>query len=130
MGASIDPNMVDHIGALHSFMVKVGLASTSQLLSVVAITLFVTLLFSCIVIGHTLEESRWMNESIPTLMIGLCTGVIVFLFIQGKSLHILLFSEEVFFFFSLIMSVFLQNIITNAVEIADKLGLCSLHQLH
>lgn len=42
---------------------------TSDHTSVVAITLFVTLLCACIVIGHLLEENRWMNESITALII-------------------------------------------------------------
>lgn len=46
-----------------------GVLSTSDHTSVVSITLFVTLLCGCIVIGHLLEESRWMNESITALMI-------------------------------------------------------------
>lgn len=42
---------------------------TSDHTSVVSITLFVTLLCACIVIGHLLEENRWMNESITALII-------------------------------------------------------------
>lgn len=42
---------------------------TSDHASVVSITLFVTLLCACIVIGHLLEENRWMNESITALII-------------------------------------------------------------
>ncbi|KAE8735001.1 Sodium/hydrogen exchanger 2 [Hibiscus syriacus] len=37
--------------------------------SVVSMNLFVALLCGCIVIGHLLEESRWMNESITALAI-------------------------------------------------------------
>lgn len=37
--------------------------------TVVSITLFVTLLCTCIVIGHLLEENRWMNESITAIAI-------------------------------------------------------------
>lgn len=33
------------------------------------IALFAALLCACIVIGHLLEESRWMNESITALVI-------------------------------------------------------------
>lgn len=43
--------------------------TTSDHTSVVSITLFVTLLCACIVIGHLLEENRWMNESITALII-------------------------------------------------------------
>ncbi|KAM7508490.1 hypothetical protein LguiA_018943 [Lonicera macranthoides] len=37
--------------------------------TVVAITVFVTLLCACIVIGHLLEEHRWANESITALLL-------------------------------------------------------------
>jgi hypothetical protein len=99
MGAPIDPTMVVQMGPLRSFLVKMGLASTSDHSSVVAITLFITLFCACIVIGHLLEENRWMSESIATLIIGLYIGVIVLLFSQGKSSHIMLFNEELFFSF-------------------------------
>lgn len=46
-----------------------ALGTTSDHASVVAITVFVTLLSACIVIGHLLEETRWMNESITALLI-------------------------------------------------------------
>lgn len=51
--------------------------STSDHSSVVSITLFVTLLCACIVIGHLLEENRWMNESITALII-VSTCIILF----------------------------------------------------
>ncbi|MBA0661976.1 hypothetical protein Goklo_006186, partial [Gossypium klotzschianum] len=35
----------------------------------VSINIFVALLCACIVIGHLLEENRWMNESITALII-------------------------------------------------------------
>lgn len=37
--------------------------------SVVSMNLFVALLCACIVLGHLLEETRWMNESITALII-------------------------------------------------------------
>ncbi|KAG8372995.1 hypothetical protein BUALT_Bualt12G0125000 [Buddleja alternifolia] len=75
--------------------------STSDHTSVVAITLFVTLLCACIVIGHLLEESRWMNESITALIIGVCTGVLILVMSGGKSSHLLVFSEDLFFIYLL-----------------------------
>lgn len=45
------------------------LATTSDYTSVVSMNLFVALLCGCIVIGHLLEENRWMNESITALII-------------------------------------------------------------
>lgn len=48
---------------------KMNLLTTSDHGSVVSINLFVALICACIIIGHLLEESRWMNESITALMI-------------------------------------------------------------
>lgn len=36
---------------------------------VVSMCLFVFLLCACIVLGHLLEENRWMNESITALLL-------------------------------------------------------------
>ncbi|XP_060197856.1 sodium/hydrogen exchanger 2-like [Lycium barbarum] len=75
--------------------------STSDHQSVVSINLFVALICACIVIGHLLEENRWMNESITALVIGLCTGVVILLISGGKNSHILVFSEDLFFIYLL-----------------------------
>ncbi|KAL3812790.1 hypothetical protein ACJIZ3_014058 [Penstemon smallii] len=75
--------------------------STSDHASVVSITLFVTLLCACIVIGHLLEENRWMNESITALIIGVGTGVVILLLSGGKSSHLMVFSEDLFFIYLL-----------------------------
>ena len=56
------------MGHLNS-LAELGMRSTSDQVSVDSITLFVTLLCACIVIGHLLEEYRWMNESITALFI-------------------------------------------------------------
>ncbi|KAJ9154443.1 hypothetical protein P3X46_027775 [Hevea brasiliensis] len=69
--------------------------------SVVSINLFVALLCACIIIGHLLEENRWMNESITALAIGLCTGVVILLTTGGKSSRLLVFSEDLFFIYLL-----------------------------
>ena len=45
------------------------LSSTSDHTSVVSLNVFIVLLCICIVIGHLLEENRWMNESITALII-------------------------------------------------------------
>jgi sodium/hydrogen exchanger 8 len=88
------------MGPLRSFLVKMGLASTSDYSSVVAITLFITLLYACIVIGHLLEKNRWMSESIATLIIGLYIRLIVLLFSQVKISHTMLFNEDLVFHLS------------------------------
>ncbi|XP_009777204.1 sodium/hydrogen exchanger 1-like [Nicotiana sylvestris] len=69
--------------------------------SVVSINLFVALMCACIVIGHLLEENRWMNESITALTIGLCTGVWILLISGGKSSHVFMFSADLFFIYLL-----------------------------
>ncbi|KAI3469449.1 hypothetical protein Pfo_026112 [Paulownia fortunei] len=78
-----------------------NILSTSDHTSVVSITLFVTLLCACIVIGHLLEENRWMNESITALIIGVGTGVVILLISGGKSSHLMVFSEDLFFIYLL-----------------------------
>ncbi|KAK4852486.1 hypothetical protein QYF36_024594 [Acer negundo] len=75
--------------------------ATSDHASVVSMNLFVALLCACIVIGHLLEESRWMNESITALVIGVTTGVVILLISGGKSSHLLVFSEDLFFIYLL-----------------------------
>lgn len=114
------------------------LSTTSDHASVVSINLFIALLCACIVIGHLLEETKWMNESITALILvslsqimilkfpisekiwnawlfsfpssssyhffwfqGLCTGVVILLTTKGKSSHILVFSEDLFFIYLL-----------------------------
>ncbi|CAL0308908.1 unnamed protein product [Lupinus luteus] len=69
--------------------------------SVVSMNIFVALLCACIVLGHLLEEYRWINESITALSIGLCTGVVILMFSGGKSSHLLVFSEDLFFIYLL-----------------------------
>ncbi|XP_010904755.1 sodium/hydrogen exchanger 1 isoform X1 [Elaeis guineensis] len=86
---------------LGSVLIKMGVFSASDRISVVSINLFVALLCACIVIGHLLEENRWMNESITALFIGLCTGVVILLTTQGRSSHLLVFSEDLFFIYLL-----------------------------
>jgi hypothetical protein len=57
------PGLVAHL-------VRLGvLSSTSDHASVVSINLFVALLCACIVLGHLIEENRWLNESITALVI-------------------------------------------------------------
>lgn len=86
---------------LSSVLSKLQMLSTSDHASVVSMNLFVALLCACIVIGHLLEENRWMNESITALLIGLCTGVVILLISGGKSSHLLVFSEDLFFIYIL-----------------------------
>ncbi|KAG7969030.1 hypothetical protein I3843_07G010000 [Carya illinoinensis] len=86
---------------LSSVIPKLQMLFTSDHASVVSMNLFVALLCACIVIGHLLEENRWMNESITALVIGVCTGVVILLTSGGKSSHIFVFSEDLFFIYLL-----------------------------
>ncbi|XP_074320897.1 sodium/hydrogen exchanger 2-like [Silene latifolia] len=83
------------------FLSKADMLTTSDHTSVVSMNLFVALLCGCIVLGHLLEENRWMNESITALLIGLGTGVVILLISGGKSSHLLVFSEDLFFIYLL-----------------------------
>lgn len=82
-------------------LAKINMLMTSDHSSVVSMNLFVALLCACIVVGHLLEEYRWMNESITALAIGLCTGVVILLTTQGKSSRLMVFSEDLFFIYLL-----------------------------
>ncbi|GMH13189.1 hypothetical protein Nepgr_015030 [Nepenthes gracilis] len=86
---------------LSSLFARSEMLSTSDYNSIISINLFVALLLACIVIGHLVEETRWMNASITALLIGLCTGVVILLLSGGKSSHVLVFSEEIFFIYLL-----------------------------
>ncbi|KAL8214911.1 hypothetical protein R6Q57_004360 [Mikania cordata] len=77
------------------------LSSESDIDFVHHIALFTALLCACIVFGHLLEESRWINESITALTIGLGTGSIILLTSGGTSSHILEFKQEFFFIYLL-----------------------------
>ncbi|RWW43696.1 hypothetical protein BHE74_00050614 [Ensete ventricosum] len=46
-----------------------GVVSATDYTSVASINIFVALLCACIVIGHLLEEHRWINEAITALVI-------------------------------------------------------------
>nr|ADD70241.1 Na/H antiporter [Bruguiera gymnorhiza] len=84
-----------------SVVSRLQMLYTSDHSSVVSMNLFVALLCACIVISHLLEENRWMNESITALIIGLCTGVVILLVSGGRSSHLLVFSEDLFFIYLL-----------------------------
>ncbi|CAI0379250.1 unnamed protein product [Linum tenue] len=68
---------------------------------VVPITIFVAVLCLCLVIGHLLEENRWVNESITAIFIGGLTGILILVLRKGQSSHLLRFSEELFFIYLL-----------------------------
>ncbi|KAL9235070.1 hypothetical protein vseg_009866 [Gypsophila vaccaria] len=69
--------------------------------TVISITVFFTLICLCIIIGHLLEENRWANESITSLLLGLLSGGIVLWIKKGQSSRILVFNEELFFIYLL-----------------------------
>nr|XP_043635749.1 sodium/hydrogen exchanger 3-like [Erigeron canadensis] len=69
--------------------------------SVKEIALFAGLLSGCIVIGHLLEKTRWLNQSITALLIGLGTGCLILLTSGGTNSRILEFNQEFFFIYLL-----------------------------
>ncbi|XP_039824262.1 sodium/hydrogen exchanger 2-like isoform X3 [Panicum virgatum] len=69
--------------------------------SIPAVGLFVALMCVCIIVGHLLEENRWMNESTTALFIGLGTGAVVLFASSGKHSRVLMFSEDLFFIYLL-----------------------------
>ncbi|KAL6654318.1 hypothetical protein ACP70R_007783 [Stipagrostis hirtigluma subsp. patula] len=79
----------------------VRLADAPANYSISAVGLFVALMCVCIVVGHLLEENRWMNDSITALFIGLGTGAVILMVSSGKQSHVLLFSEDLFFIYLL-----------------------------
>ncbi|KAF5732702.1 Sodium/hydrogen exchanger isoform 1 [Tripterygium wilfordii] len=87
--------------SLGSVVVRLGTRSDPDQASVDSITLFVALLSTCIVVGHLLEKNRWINGSITALLIGLCTGIVLLFTTEGRSSHVLLFDEELFFIYLL-----------------------------
>ncbi|KAJ8898651.1 hypothetical protein K2173_004685 [Erythroxylum novogranatense] len=86
---------------LISVVSRLGVTMQPDQISVHSITLFVALLCACILVGHLLEENRWVNESITALGIGLVTGMILLLITKGRSSHLFVFSEELFFIYLL-----------------------------
>ncbi|XP_057541198.1 sodium/hydrogen exchanger 2-like [Amaranthus tricolor] len=75
--------------------------STFDTSTVISITVFVSLLILCIIIGHLLEENRWANESITSLLLGVVSGGVVLLLRKGQNSRILEFDEELFFIYLL-----------------------------
>ncbi|KAK4441736.1 Sodium/hydrogen exchanger 2 [Sesamum alatum] len=88
-------------GGVGRVLMIFGSLTDTDNISVDSITLFVSLLCACIVIGHLLEENRWMNESINALFTGLGTGIIILLATKGASSRIFEFNEELFFIYLL-----------------------------
>ncbi|GAB2279836.1 Sodium/hydrogen exchanger 4 [Dionaea muscipula] len=68
---------------------------------VVSISVFVAVLCLCILIGHLLEENRWVNESITAIFIGCVTRMTILFISKGRSSHVLRFNEELFFMYLL-----------------------------
>ncbi|KQJ87491.1 sodium/hydrogen exchanger 2 [Brachypodium distachyon] len=69
--------------------------------SIAAVGMFVALMCVCIIVGHLLEENRWMNESTTALLIGLGSGTVILLVSSGKNSRIMVFSEDLFFIYLL-----------------------------
>ncbi|KAJ7963707.1 Sodium/hydrogen exchanger [Quillaja saponaria] len=80
---------------------ELGINLANEHAQVVPISLFVAILCFCLVIGHLLEENRWVNESITAILVGCTAGTIILFVSKGKSSHILTFDEELFFIYLL-----------------------------
>jgi hypothetical protein len=65
--------------AVDGFLGRLGMLTTSDHASVVSMNLFVALLCACILIGHLLEENRWINESITALaIVSICVFICIY----------------------------------------------------
>jgi len=60
---------INHWGLRKMGVELLQMLTTSDYASVISMNLFVALLCACIVIGHLLEENRWVNESITALLL-------------------------------------------------------------
>ncbi|KAL9262771.1 Sodium/hydrogen exchanger 4-like protein [Drosera capensis] len=80
---------------------NIGSGGGGEHAQVVSITVFVAVLCLCMLIGHLLEENRWVNESITAIIVGCITGMIILLISKGRNSHILRFNEELFFIYLL-----------------------------
>ncbi|ESR46427.1 hypothetical protein CICLE_v10003335mg [Citrus x clementina] len=83
---------------LSALKVSASFLNTS---TIIALSVFFTLLCACIIIGHLIEENRWANESITALLLGLCAGGVVLLASKDRSSHLLVFNEDLFFLYLL-----------------------------
>ncbi|XP_077211435.1 Na+/H+ (sodium hydrogen) exchanger 3 [Tasmannia lanceolata] len=84
-----------------NFLSLSSLINDADKSQVVSISVFVAVLCLCILVGHLLEEHRWVNESITAILIGSITGTIILLLSKGRSSQILRFDENLFFIYLL-----------------------------
>ncbi|KAK9218919.1 hypothetical protein WN943_007557 [Citrus x changshan-huyou] len=93
--------------------------------TIIALSVFFTLLCACIIIGHLIEESRWANESIRALLLGLCAGGVVLLASKDRSSHLLVFNEDLFFLYLLPPIIFnagyLLVVVSNIQDLIDQI---------
>ncbi|EFJ20533.1 hypothetical protein SELMODRAFT_233139 [Selaginella moellendorffii] len=73
---------MENVGWLYEFLVAKAAeisAAGSQRAAVISISLFVSLLCVCIVIGHYYEENRWLNQATIAIILKLFLYMIFFL---------------------------------------------------
>ncbi|MCO5550538.1 hypothetical protein L7F22_004025 [Adiantum nelumboides] len=87
------------LSGLH--LTKTMLTQTENESLVFEISLTVALLLACMLFGHLLHTNKWVNESITSLLLGLCAGLVVFTVSKGQNSHILTFDENLFFYYLL-----------------------------
>ncbi|KAH9804032.1 Sodium/hydrogen exchanger 4 [Citrus sinensis] len=84
---------------------------TQEHTQVVPISLFVAILCLCLIVGHLLEENRWVNESITAILIGCVSGIIILSITKWKSSHILRFQVKKKQFFHNFLTIMMFGVI-------------------
>ncbi|XP_074314780.1 sodium/hydrogen exchanger 1-like [Silene latifolia] len=65
--------------------------------SVQAISLFVGLLYICILLDHLLKNNRWISKTTLILLMGSVAGALILLLTQGRTALVFKFDEQLFF---------------------------------
>uniref|UniRef100_A0A804QFT1 Sodium/hydrogen exchanger 2 n=1 Tax=Zea mays TaxID=4577 RepID=A0A804QFT1_MAIZE len=93
--------------------------------SIAAVGLFVALMCVGIIVGHLLEENRWMNESITTLFIGLGTRAVILFASSEKHSRVLVFIGTLISFTVISLGALglISRLNIGALELGDYLAL-------
>ncbi|EFJ28602.1 hypothetical protein SELMODRAFT_231555 [Selaginella moellendorffii] len=93
---------MENVGWLYEFLVAKAAeisAAGSQRAAVISISLFVSLLCVCIVIGHYYEENRWLNQATIAIILGCAVGFVIY--ILSNNAELLSFDEQLLFIYLL-----------------------------
>jgi len=66
---------------------------------VIPISVFIAILCLCLVIGHLLEENRWVNESITAILVVSFFKISSFFFVLAKVLSFSALKEQFYHYF-------------------------------